>query len=279
MTGSAMGSFVLIYTAVLLLLGTLGWIIAYWHREAYKPSLTALWLSWLEFWALAVAIFFISSGVSTAFHRILGLWPNVAELWNEAEWSLLMNGLDQLALLLFFLFIWTKKIWVLPRTWERRYALGELFASALRAFLLLIPLLWVLNLVWGSLSLFLSEVFSSFPFRLEEQELIRSFYELRSWPMRGVFGLCILVGAPLVEELLFRYGLYRFLKGKWNAKKACWVTSLAFGLMHAHWLSFVPLMGLSVFLIRLYERKKNLLPCILVHALFNANTLLLLQLG
>ncbi|MDR3143308.1 MAG: CPBP family intramembrane metalloprotease [Puniceicoccales bacterium] len=273
-----MDSLGLVYVAVLLLLGTLGWIICYWHREAYKPSLTALWLSWLEFGTLVSAIFLISSFVSTALRRILGVWLNVTELWNEAEWSLLIDALDQLALLLFFLLIRAKKIWVLPRTWERRHTLGGIFMSALRAFLLLIPLFWISSLVWGGFSSFLAEHFS-LPFQLEEQELIRNFYELRSWPMRSIFCLCTLVGAPVVEELLFRYGLYRFLKGKWNASKACWGTSLAFGLMHAHWLSFVPLMGLSIFLIRLYEREKNLLPCVLMHAFFNANTLLLLHLG
>ncbi|MDR0445280.1 MAG: CPBP family intramembrane metalloprotease [Puniceicoccales bacterium] len=268
--------FTIIYISFLLILGTLGWVGWYWHREAYSPSLQAIWLSWLEAFGLAFAIFLVTWYIPGIIYGILGRWSSVIAQRSDTEWMFLMSGFGQMASLGFFYFLGSRGFWLFPKTWECRRSLGDICAIALKAFLLLLPCIWVLNLVWTLFSIFLVDSFPSLSSILEDQLLIQHFHEITSWPMRLIFFFCTLILAPITEELLFRYGFYRFLKGKWSARAACWATSVVFALMHVHWLSFVPLLGISLFLIHLYEREKHLMPCILVHMLFNANTFVLL---
>jgi membrane protease YdiL (CAAX protease family) len=230
----------------------------------------------MEALGLASAIFLVSWCIPGIVYKILGLWGGVIAQWSDIEWVLLMNGVGQLASLGFIYFIKSRGVWLFPRTWECRHSFCDVCAIALKAFLLLMPCFWLLNLVWTFFSIFLVNSFPMLSFILEDQLLIQHFHEIVSWPMWLFFFLCTLILAPIVEELLFRYGLYRFLKSKWNARVACWITSGVFALIHAHWLSFVPLLGTSLFLIHLYEREKCLMPCVFVHMLFNANTLVLL---
>jgi membrane protease YdiL (CAAX protease family) len=189
-----------------------------------------------------------------------------------------MNGVGQVALLGFFYFLKSRKIWIFPKTWEQRYPVGDICIMALRNFLMLIPYLWLLNLIWILCSVSLVDHFSASPFILEDQLLVQNFHDITSGSTLFIFCLCTLILAPILEELLFRYGIYRFLKSKWSARASCWTTSFLFALVHLHWLSFVPLLGMSFFLVHLYEREKNLMPCIGVHMLFNINTLVLLLL-
>ena len=191
---------------------------------------------------------------------------------------LLLNGIGQVALLLFLFILKFKKILVLPRTWERRYEPEDMGVMTFKAFLMLVPCLYLLELLWIFLSVSLVDHFLISPFLLEDQWLVQHFRQVTSGPMLWMFCFCTLLLAPILEELLFRYGLYRFLKSKWSARTSCWITSGIFAMMHFHWLSFVPLFGMSIFLIHLYERQKNLVPCIGVHMLFNLNTFVLLYL-
>ena len=82
------------------------------------------------------------------------------------------------------------------------------------------------------------------------------------------------VAAPVVEELIFRAGLYRFLKSRVHPLIALTVSSLFFALMHLNLLQFVPLFLLAMLLGRAYERSGSILVPICFHACFNLNTLL-----
>jgi membrane protease YdiL (CAAX protease family) len=267
------------YVMFLLILGTLGWIGWCCHRETYTPSLTPIWLSWMEGLGLTFMILLISCYAPGIFVKIFRLKKYLASQCSDVEWMLLLNSIGQIAILLFLFFLKFKKIWILPRTWERCYMLEDVGVMALKAFLMLIPCLYLLELLWIFLSVSLVDHFLISPFLLEDQWLVQHFHQVTLGPTLWMFCLCTLLLAPILEELLFRYGLYRFLKSKWSARKSCWVTSGIFALVHSHWLSFVPLFGMSVFLIHLYERQKNLMPCIGVHMLFNLNTCLLLFCG
>jgi|SRR6266446_68255 len=87
---------------------------------------------------------------------------------------------------------------------------------------------------------------------------------------RFCFGVAAIVLAPLAEEALFRGILYPFIKQRGHPWLALFVTSLAFGAVHANLMTFVPLAFLAVVLVFVYEKTDKLLAPIVTHALFNA---------
>jgi membrane protease YdiL (CAAX protease family) len=92
----------------------------------------------------------------------------------------------------------------------------------------------------------------------------------------------IVVAAPLVEELFFRGLVYPFLKARLGAIAAVGVTGVVFGAIHCNAESltaFFPLALFGAYLCVLYEKTGDIRVPILVHGLFNLNTVatLLLQ--
>jgi membrane protease YdiL (CAAX protease family) len=92
----------------------------------------------------------------------------------------------------------------------------------------------------------------------------------------------LLLLAPLAEETLFRRGLQQALWHRWGrrgpgARAANVATALVFAAAHAvlhpgvlAWATVVPALVIG----RVFERRARLLPCIGLHALFNAGWLL-----
>jgi membrane protease YdiL (CAAX protease family) len=85
------------------------------------------------------------------------------------------------------------------------------------------------------------------------------------------------VGAPIVEELLFRGVLLRSLQAMIAARSrplslsaAIAIDGLLFGLFHGELLQLPALAVLGMILATLYVRTKRLVPCIVTHASFNA---------
>jgi membrane protease YdiL (CAAX protease family) len=90
------------------------------------------------------------------------------------------------------------------------------------------------------------------------------------------------VVAPLAEEFFFRRVLQGWLQKRLSgdAPRAIGIASLAFAAAHAgQGLAFVPLFPLAMVLGLIAERTGSIVPCILLHGLFNAVsvTLLLMQ--
>ena len=112
----------------------------------------------------------------------------------------------------------------------------------------------------------------------ENQELVNALGQ--SDPL--VIALCVPAIAaftPVIEEIIFRAGLYRLLKSKMPAVPAALVSSVIFALMHDAPASYLPLTLLGCVLCLAYETTGRLAAPVLVHALFNANTLLCLALA
>ena len=95
----------------------------------------------------------------------------------------------------------------------------------------------------------------------------------------GLTVLMAVVLAPLAEEWLFRAGLYRFLKGRCSPWLAAIISASCFSFMHFNLASLLPLVVLALVLTYAYELSGSLRLPILVHAMFNANTMLILLLG
>jgi membrane protease YdiL (CAAX protease family) len=79
----------------------------------------------------------------------------------------------------------------------------------------------------------------------------------------------VVVVAPVFEEILFRGFSYPALKQRLGTWRATVIISAAFGLIHFHAPSLLPLFILSIGLGLVYELTGSLLAPITMHALFN----------
>lgn len=104
----------------------------------------------------------------------------------------------------------------------------------------------------------------------EVQVIVQTLQETQSQQQRVFFAFVAILGAPVVEETIFRGILYPAIKQRGWPHLALWGTSLLFALTHANTATFLPLTFLAMVLVFLYERTGNLLAPILTHSLFNA---------
>lgn len=153
--------------------------------------------------------------------------------------------------------------------------------SALRRtfplFIRYLPLVWMLSLVWSLILIQLQKyaILDEIP----PQELVLLFTGGGDPVAITLLALFAVILAPLVEELIFRGCIYRFLKSQIAPVLAQILSAVLFALLHANAMSFLPLVLLGVILARVYEQEGNILVPISFHALFNGFTLLLLLLS
>lgn len=144
------------------------------------------------------------------------------------------------------------------------------------AFLLLMPLVLVVNGLWQAVLLGLQELGVSI--NREPQELVSLIAENESPLLLFGFFLIAVLLAPVAEELIFRGGIYGFLKTRFPRWIALLLSASAFATLHANLASLVPLLFLGIALALAYEASGHIRVPILLHALFNAHQLLILLL-
>lgn len=149
------------------------------------------------------------------------------------------------------------------------------FAFPLRAALVgLLACAVFLPLAWG-LQMAMRVVLERFAVAPELQQTVVTM-QAATTPLwqQLVLGIVAVVFAPLIEELLFRGVLYRWIHDQGRPALALWGTALLFGLIHFNTLAFVPLTLFGALLAWLYQRSGNLLLPIFTHASFNLLNLL-----
>ncbi len=91
-------------------------------------------------------------------------------------------------------------------------------------------------------------------------------------------GMLLTVGAlvPIVEEVLFRGILYRWLRERWGVPGAAVVSALCFSVLHGiPWL--IPAIAvLGILLAIIYENGGSVWPSVLAHGLYNSISVTLL---
>ena len=87
--------------------------------------------------------------------------------------------------------------------------------------------------------------------------------------------MTIAVVGPIVEELMYRGAGMTLLLARYGAPVAVVVTAVAFGLAHGLLLALAALVYFGVVTALLRLKTKSVYPCILVHSLFNATSLIL----
>lgn len=154
---------------------------------------------------------------------------------------------------------------------QGRISIGEISHS----FLALLTILWPLLLV-----LFLSStVYLGLGFPLTPQPALIKFLEAKGLSQILPFLIWAIIIAPVWEEVFFRGTLFPWLAGRLPVAQAQWLSALLFGAIHLHGPTLIPLTVFGALLAGIYRTTGSLIPAILVHALFNANTCALLLLG
>jgi membrane protease YdiL (CAAX protease family) len=153
------------------------------------------------------------------------------------------------------------------------------FAGGLFAFLAAMPLVTAVNLGWG-------EFLTRMGLPDEKQELVGILENTHSAVLRVLFLLVATLVVPVAEEVLFRGGLFRFLRTRMPRWVAIASTSVLFGALHVQWsnhmgglASLLPLIVLAVTFCIAYERTGSIVTPIVAHALFNLNMIVLVIAG
>jgi hypothetical protein len=120
----------------------------------------------------------------------------------------------------------------------------------------------------------------------EKQELVAILEGTRSGVLRLCFIAVAVILVPLTEELVFRGGLFRFLRTRFPRWAAIAATSVLFGALHVSWgdhlgglPSLVPLIVLAAIFCVAYERTGEIGTTVVAHALFNLNMIMLVLAG
>ena len=112
-----------------------------------------------------------------------------------------------------------------------------------------------------------------------EQDLIELFRNETSATRVAVMIVIVVVIAPIAEEMVFRGGLYGYLRTRVHRQFALVLPSLVFALLHGNIQVFPLLFLFGVILSIAYERTGRLIVPIIAHALLNASTIVLILLG
>jgi membrane protease YdiL (CAAX protease family) len=153
---------------------------------------------------------------------------------------------------------------------------GSAFRPVLRdgtgAFVIALPVVWLVSFLWqNTLALFGIEA--------PPQDIVLLFARSGDWLSLGAMIIFAVLVAPVAEELLFRVGLFRWLRGRVVRTLALLVPAIAFSMLHASLAVLGPLVALSVVFSLAYERSGRAGVPILAHALFNLNTIILVLAG
>ena len=151
---------------------------------------------------------------------------------------------------------------------------GVAFRQAVSLFLMCLPLIWIASLIWTHLLTALEAAGAIDAF--EPQALITLFQDGGDPIAISLLVALAILLAPIVEEIVFRGCVYRFLKSQTTLLPAQILSGCVFSFMHWNLMSFVPLVIVGVFLARVYEKSGNLMVAIWFHAFFNAFSLLML---
>ncbi|MFI0347813.1 MAG: lysostaphin resistance A-like protein [Chthoniobacterales bacterium] len=110
----------------------------------------------------------------------------------------------------------------------------------------------------------------------DTQPIVTYFLQHPGWRERASIISMAVIVAPIAEELLFRGYFYGVLRRYAGRIPAIAISSILFAAMHLYLPSMLGLALLAIILCLVYERTGSLWANILVHATFNAISILML---
>jgi uncharacterized protein len=154
----------------------------------------------------------------------------------------------------------------------------SLLLAGLMTFLAVLPVVYLAGYLWNQ-----SLEWAGLP--PEPQDLVDVFAHAKLSVSSAVLFLLATVTAPVVEELIFRAGLFRYLRTRVPRWAALTLPALFFAGLHVDWKtlsglsSFLPLLVLAIIFSLAYERTGRIGVTMIAHALFNLNMILLIMAG
>lgn len=148
---------------------------------------------------------------------------------------------------------------------------GMLRAGA-ATFLAALPLLVLTSAVWRV-------VVKALDLPAERQALVELFQQADPGPILGILIVIAVALAPITEEIVFRAGLFRYVRTRVPRPIALLGPAILFAALHANIASFAPLVVLAVVLSLAYERTGSIGVPIVAHGLFNLNTVAIILSG
>ena len=146
------------------------------------------------------------------------------------------------------------------------------FLDAIGTLLVALPVITLLGFVW-------KRCLSRLGIETPDQEMVDVFRNAGSPSELTLLITLAVVVAPLTEELIFRAGLFRYLR----TRLPYWVALLApaaiFAALHTNAVAFLPLFALGILFSLAYERTGRISVTIIAHGLFNLHTILLIMAG
>ncbi|MFO1449857.1 MAG: CPBP family intramembrane glutamic endopeptidase [Opitutaceae bacterium] len=105
---------------------------------------------------------------------------------------------------------------------------------------------------------------------LRPEESVRSYSRyISGFPAIILVGINVCIVAPIAEEIIFRSGLYRILKGKMSVASAAIVSSLVFAITHRSAVAVAPLFLLGFLSCWIYEKTTDIRGPMIFHAGYN----------
>jgi membrane protease YdiL (CAAX protease family) len=153
----------------------------------------------------------------------------------------------------------------------RILSMGQSLALGFFYFLACLPVVYGVGIAWNSVLEMLRE--RGIEIDLPLQDAVLLFQETEN-PFT-FFGLILLavVVAPVIEECVFRGGVYRFLKGRISISLSLLISGTLFGMIHGNLQSLPGLVAVGICLGLAYELSGSLRVPIFFHAFFNLNSI------
>lgn len=139
-------------------------------------------------------------------------------------------------------------------------------------FLAVLPVVTAISLVWSS-------ALELVGIDAKRQELVDLFVNAESRTTAIVMASFAVLVAPITEELIFRAGLFRYLRTRTPRWAAFLLPAMLFASLHGNLAAFAPLTALGIVFAIAYEHTGRIAVPMIAHALFNLNTIVLLLTG
>jgi membrane protease YdiL (CAAX protease family) len=132
----------------------------------------------------------------------------------------------------------------------------------------------VISIVVNQIS---AAVLTSMDSQVESQEVVKLVQKHAEIPAALIFFfMSAVILGPIVEELLFRGVLFRFLYQLNLRKTAYAISALLFAIMHGNAMGFVSFIILALVFAWVYQKFQTLSLCIIAHMVFNGIQFLLI---
>jgi len=148
----------------------------------------------------------------------------------------------------------------------------SILLAGIVTFLIAVPLVFLTGAAWHF-------VLERLRLDAGPQELLDVFARAKSpAPIILLIAVAAII-APMSEELIFRAGVFRYVRGRLPRWAALLVPAFFFASLHQNLGSFAPLVVLGVVFSLAYESTGSIAVPMIAHALFNLNSVLLFYAG